>query len=72
MELFKRSVAEKENSLFSPLSVLLALAMTANGADSETLAEMEAVLGKDISLEDLNEYLYTYVKHLPSEIPGCQ
>ena len=67
LELFKRSVAEKENSLVSPLSVLLALAMTANGADSETLAEMEAVLGKDISLEDLNEYLYTYVKHLPSE-----
>lgn len=67
LELFKRSVAEKENSLVSPLSVLLALAMTANGADSETLAEMEAVLGKDISLENLNEYLYTYVKHLPSE-----
>lgn len=66
LDLFKRSISDKENSLVSPLSVLLALAMTANGADSETLAEMEAVLGKDIPLEELNEYLYTYVQLLPS------
>jgi serpin B len=41
--------------------------MTANGADNETLSQMEKVLGNDISLEELNQYLYSYVKSLPSE-----
>jgi len=66
VELFKQSVAEKDNSLVSPLSVMLALAMTANGADNGTLAQMEKLLGGDIPLADLNEYLYDYVKNLPS------
>ena len=67
LELFKKSFSQEKNSLISPLSVLLALAMTANGADKQTLEEMEAVLGKDIPLSELNEYLYSYVKNLPSE-----
>ncbi len=66
VELFKKSADPEQNSLISPLSVLLALAMTANGADTQTKAEMEAVLGRTIPLEELNEYLYTYVKNLPS------
>jgi serine protease inhibitor len=67
LELFKKSIDPEKNSLVSPLSVLLALAMTANGADTATLAEMEAVLGGDIPLAELNEYLYTYVDGLPSD-----
>lgn len=65
--LFQESVAAQKNSLVSPLSVLLALAMTANGAGGETLAEMEAVLGNDIPLSVLNEYLYTFAHSLGSE-----
>lgn len=66
LSLFK-SVAEEgeENMLVSPLSVMLALAMTANGAEEQTLAEMEKVLG-GIPIDELNEYLYTYVNNLPS------
>ncbi len=67
IELFKRSIDSQENSLVSPISVMLALAMTANGADGETLSQMERVLGKDISLEELNEYLYYYANNLPNE-----
>ena len=67
-DLFKETIAEKENSLVSPLSVMLALAMTANGADSETLEEMAQVLGKDLTLNELNEYLYSYANSLPSEV----
>ena len=67
MELFKKSITDKENSLISPLSVMLALAMTANGADSETLSQMENLLGGDIALTELNEYLYGYVKGLPNK-----
>jgi serpin B len=67
IELFKKSITAKENSLISPLSVILALAMTANGADGETLTQMEQKLGGDIKLDTLNEYLYSYVQGLPSE-----
>ena len=69
VELFQSSVLESKdkNVLISPLSIQLALAMTANGADGKTLAEMEALLGGEIALEDLNEYLYSYVNSLPSE-----
>ena len=66
LDLFKSTISPEDNSLISPLSVLLALAMTANGADTATLVEMEAVLGGDIPLAQLNEYLYTYVGSLPS------
>ncbi len=45
---------------------MLALAMTANGADGQTKAEMEELLGGNIKLNDLNEYLYALVKNMPS------
>lgn len=51
---------EGENILISPLSVILALGMTANGAVGETKAQMEQVLGTD-----LNPYLFSYVHGLP-------
>ena len=37
--------------------------MTANGAEEETLEQMEAVLG--MTAEELNLYLYSYMKNLP-------
>lgn len=60
------TLADGKNALISPISVMLALTMTANGADGKTREEMEAVLGGEISLEALNEYLYTYAEELPS------
>ena len=65
-ELFERSIAAEDNSLISPLSVMLALSMTANGAKKETLAQMEELLGGTIPLNELNEYLYAYINGLPS------
>jgi len=65
-DLFKAGLNEEKNSLLSPLSVMIALSMTGNGAVSNSLAEMEGLFG-DISIDDLNEYLYTYVNSLPSE-----
>jgi len=58
--------SEGENVLMSPLSVMLALAMTANGAEGETQAEMESLLGGGLSIEELNGYLHTYMDDLPS------
>ena len=40
--------------LLSPLSVLLALSMAANGADGDTLAQLEAVLSGESGLDVLN------------------
>ncbi len=54
-----------ENLLLSPLSVLSALGMTANGARGETLAQMEAVLG--LPVEELNEALAAWTENLPRE-----
>jgi len=67
IDLFRESVTAGKNSLVSPLSVTLALAMTANGAQGETLTQMEQMLGRDIPLDALNEYLYSYVQNLPSQ-----
>ena len=67
IKLFQQTRDGNKNSLISPLSVMLALSMTANGAKGETLAQMESLLGGDIPMETLNEYLYSYIKALPSE-----
>lgn len=67
IRLFQKARDDNKNSLISPLSVMLALSMTANGARGETLAQMEALLGGDIPMETLNEYLYSYIQALPSE-----
>ena len=63
VRLFKTGMEEGENTLISPLSVLYALAMTANGADGETLAQMEQVLGMDVN--NLNSYMFAYLDLLP-------
>ena len=64
--LFQKSITDKENSLISPLSVMLALSMTANGADNATLAQMETLLGGGIPISELNEYLHSYAAGLPN------
>lgn len=61
--LFKTSMEEGKNTLISPLSVLYALAMTANGADGETLTQMEQVLGMDV--DNLNSYMLSLLDLLP-------
>ena len=63
VRLFQASEKSGENTLISPLSVLCALSMTANGAQGETLAQMERVLG--MTTGELNLYLYSYMKNLP-------
>lgn len=49
------SVDEGTNALVSPLSVASALGLAANGAEGETLHQMETVLGMDVG--SLNAYL---------------
>lgn len=63
VRLFKASAEKDKNTLISPLSVLCALSMTANGAEGETKKQMEEVLG--MTTDELNLYIYSYMKNLP-------
>ena len=65
VRLFQHSVSANENSMISPVSVLCALAMTANGADGNTLAQMQEVFG--LSIQDLNEFLHAFMENLQSD-----
>ena len=64
--LFRENYENGKNCMISPLSVTLALAMTANGASGQTLSQMLEVIGGGMPLSDLNAYLYEYAKNLPS------
>ena len=64
VRLFQTAMEADKNTLISPLSVLYALSMTANGADGETLAQMEEVLGMDI--QGLNSFMKAYMEKLPA------
>lgn len=63
IRLLQESLKEGENTSVSPLSVLSALALTANGANGETRTQMETAFG--MSVEELNRFLYSYVEALP-------
>lgn len=65
IELFKRSGTEEGNVLVSPVSVMFALGMTANGADNATLQEFEQVLGNGMTIDEINAYYSSYMKKLP-------
>ena len=64
LRLFNASNEKGKNTLISPLSVLCALSMTANGAKGETREQMEATLGMPI--EELNLYISNYMNSLPN------
>lgn len=57
IRLLQQSMEDDKNTLISPMSVLAALSMTANGAEGEALAQMETVLGQ--SKDALNAW-YKY------------
>lgn len=55
VKLLQNSEIGTENCILSPYSILIAMAMTANGADGETLAQMEAAFG--MPMEAVNRWL---------------
>ena len=63
MRLLAESYTTDKNTLISPLSVLSALAMVANGAEGDTLAQMETVFG--LNVDTLNSCLKAYTDALP-------
>lgn len=55
-----------ENCILSPYSVLTAMAMVANGADGETLSQLEAAFG--LSVGELNAFLYACEENAGDEL----
>ena len=66
VKLFQDSLSDRENTLVSPITVLYALAMTANGAEGESLAQMEEAIG--LSREEMNDYLYAYRSQMQENV----
>ncbi len=77
MELFREDTADfsiallqknlesgEKNVMVSPISVLTALSMTANGAQGDTLAQMQQVLGKNQNIEQLNQNIKAWTDSL--------
>lgn len=64
VKLLQTQYKSGENTMISPVSAMLALAMTANGARGTTLSEMEKVLGSGIGIEELDKMLFSFVSSL--------
>lgn len=62
-ELFKDNYSKGKTTLVSPLSVLTALALVQNGAQGNTLAQLERVLG-GLDRDALNKYMRAYCDFL--------
>lgn len=69
LSLLKHGDAGSSGTLVSPVSVLYALGMTANGASGSTLSQIEDAVG--MKLADLNDFLYTYRMSLPASDKKC-
>lgn len=71
IHLFKESalseVRSGKNVMISPESIQLALSMTANGANGNTLTQMENVLCKGLTLDELNRYNYSLINKQMNE-----
>ncbi|MDF2985638.1 MAG: serine protease inhibitor [Eubacterium sp.] len=60
ISLFKNSISQNKNSLISPLSVTLAMGMTANGAAATTLDQFKKLLGQDrFTIDEINKFNYS-------------
>lgn len=61
---------ENGNLLVSPVSIASALAMTANGAQGDTLRQMETALG--LSAQELDDFFLAYGETLSPEDGKCR
>ncbi|MGN0294206.1 MAG: serpin family protein [Lachnospiraceae bacterium] len=73
LRLFRQSAADgkKDNMMISPLSIMTALSMTANGAAGETQKQMLDLLCGDsaasFTMEDFNRNMSSLLNRLPSD-----
>ncbi len=66
LTLLQSAYEDGETCVLSPYSVMTALAMSANGAGGQTLAQMQDVLG--LSAQECNEYLLACAQNASAEV----
>jgi len=71
LNLIRKTAKDGTNTLVSPYSLVQCLGMVANGADGQTLAEMQNVLGGGMLIDELNQYLYAQSENQPHQ-DGCK
>ncbi len=64
--LLREAVSGTPDVMLSPLSVSLALAMCANGAEGKAQEEILKAIGGELPLKKYNELLHAFVEALPS------
>lgn len=62
MELFKESISEGKNSMISPVSILMAMAMAENGAAADSRTQIEKAFG--CTTEELSDWLKNWMTSL--------
>lgn len=76
LEIFQKinaSLAEQKNTMISPMSISLALAMAYNGAAGDTKAQMESMLHKSgLTPDDINQNYKDLVAALASHDPKVE
>ena len=65
--LLREAVSGAPDVMLSPLSVSLALAMCANGAEGKAQEEILKAIGGELPLKKYNELLHAFVEALPSQ-----
>ena len=65
VRLFKNAASAKQNSMISPTSILLAMAMVENGAAGDTKKQMEKTFGMRMS--ELNQWIRAWSAVQPQE-----
>lgn len=70
LELLQNARQVGENTLISPLSVSMALAMAANGSDGDTLEEFQQVLGDGLPLDSINTACGTLMTDYTQSLGG--
>ena len=71
LNLIQKTAKDGTNTLVSPYSLVQCLGMVANGADGQTLDEMQNVIGGGLSIDELNQYFYTQSNNQPNQ-DGCK
>ena len=64
LDLMKYMYSKDKNTVISPLALLNALMVSANGANGQTLSEIQGLLGNKLTLNDINLFLHTYKENL--------
>lgn len=64
LNVFSAGMSRKESTLISPLSLAVALGMTADGTSGNTLKQFENLFG--MSADDFDSAIYNYVSSLPN------